>query len=237
MDFRPARVPLHRPGKTNTKADILSRRANYMQGKNDNEGVIMLKDKWFIQLWDDDSAINDIMIKISQALKRLRDPEIVKELGNLEGVARLFIDHVFRDHGFPIKVISNRGTQFVSQFMKELYEALGIKGNPSTAYHPQMDGQTEQVNQEVKEFLMIFVNNKQDDWSEWLPIAQFFHNDQQHLATKHSPFFLNYGRHPRKGIEPLPTFAVPTVESLLKNITEARSKASTALKEAAERMK
>ena len=92
--------------------------------------------------------------------------------------------------------------------MKELYEALGIKGNPSTAYHPQTDGQTERVNQEVKEFLTIFVNNKQDDWSEWLPIAQFCHNDRQHSATKHSPFFLNYGRHPRKGIEPLPNLTV-----------------------------
>ena len=154
-----------------------------------------------------------------------------------KGIAKLFISHVFRDHGFPIKVISDRGTQFVSQFIKELYKALGIKGNPSMAYHPQTDGQTERVNQEVKEFLTIFVNNKQDDWSEWLPIAQFCHNDRQHSATKHSPFFLNYRRHPRKGIEPLPNLTVPAVETLLKNMTSARDKASVALKEAAERMK
>ena len=121
--------------------------------------------------------------------------------------------------------------------MKELYGALGIKGNPSTAYHPQTDGQTECVNQEVKEFLTIFVNNKQDDWSEWLLIAQFCHNNRQHSATKHSPFFLNYGQHPRKGIELLPTFTVPAVETLLENIMNARDKASMALKEAAERMK
>ena len=72
----------HRPGRTNTKADILSRRADYAQGKNDNEGVVMLKDEWFIHLWDDDSAINDIMMKISHAPKNLRDPEIIKELQN-----------------------------------------------------------------------------------------------------------------------------------------------------------
>jgi hypothetical protein len=53
-----------------------------MQGKNDNKGVILLKDEWFIQLWDDDSTINDIMVKISQAPTGLRDPEIIKELGN-----------------------------------------------------------------------------------------------------------------------------------------------------------
>ena len=154
-----------------------------------------------------------------------------------KGIAKLFINHIFRDHRFPIKIISDRGTQFVSRFMKELYGALGIKGNLSTAYHPQTDGQTECVNQEVKEFLTIFVNNKQDDWSEWLPIAQFCHNDQQHSATKYSPFFLNYRRHPRKGIELLPTSTVPAVETLLENIMNAQDKASTVLKEAAERMK
>ena len=121
--------------------------------------------------------------------------------------------------------------------MKELYEALGIKGNPCTAYHPQTDGQMEHVNQEVKEFLTIFINNKQDDWSKWLPIAQFCHNDHQHSATKHSPFFLNYGQHPRKGIKLLPTFTVLTVEGFLQNITDAQNKALIALKEAAERMK
>ena len=56
-----------------------------MQGKNDNEGIIMLQDKWFICLWDNDSAINNIMTKISQAPKNLRDPEIVKELENPNG--------------------------------------------------------------------------------------------------------------------------------------------------------
>ena len=154
-----------------------------------------------------------------------------------KGIAWLFINHVFQDHRFPIKVISDRGTQFISQFMKELYEVLGIKGNPSTAYHPQTDGQTECVNQEVKEFLTIFINNKQDDWSEWLPITQFCHNDQQHSATKHSPFFLNCRQHPRKGIEPLSTFTVLMVESFLQNITDAWDNASIAVKEAVERMK
>ena len=86
--------------------------------------------------------------------------------------------------------------------MKELFEVLKIKGNPSTAYHPQTDGQTERVNQEVKEFLAMFVNDRQDDWSKWLALAQFCHNDREHSATKYSPFFLNYGYHLRKGIEP-----------------------------------
>ena len=60
-----------------------------------------------------------------------------------KGIATLYRDRVFSEHGLPKKVISDRGPQFVSKFMKELYETMGIKGNPSTAYHPQTDGQTE----------------------------------------------------------------------------------------------
>ena len=95
--------------------------------------------------------------------------------------------------------------------MKELYETLGIKGNPSTAYHPQTDRQTEQVNQSVKEFLTMFVNDKQDDWSDWLVVAQFCHNDRKHSATTYSPFFLTYGYHPNKGLEPNREYTVEAV--------------------------
>ncbi|KAF8656401.1 hypothetical protein AX14_008067 [Amanita brunnescens Koide BX004] len=86
---------------------------------------------------------------------------------------QMWLDH---DHGFPLNVISDRGIQFVSQFSKELYQALGIKGNPSFAYHPQTGGETKWVNQYLKEFVMMFINDKQDNWSEWLPITQFCHN-------------------------------------------------------------
>ena len=129
-----------------------------------------------------------------------------------KGVATLYRDRVFMEHGILEKVISDQGSQFVSKFMKELFKVLKIKGNPSTAYHPQTDGQTERVKQEVKEFLTMFVNDRQDDWSEWLALAQFCHNDREHSTTKHSPFFLNYGYHPRKGIEPKKEYKVEAVK-------------------------
>ncbi len=85
--------------------------------------------------------------------------------------------------------------------MKGLYQQIGIKANPSTAYHPQTDGQTERVNQELEEYLRMYVNEKQNDWVDWLPIAQFCHNDRQHSATGFSPFMITTGRNPFKGIE------------------------------------
>ena len=117
----------------------------------------------------------------------------------------------------------------MSKFMKELYKILGIKGNPSTAYHPQTDRQTEQVNQEVKEFLTIFVNKKQDNWSNWLSMAQFCHNDRKHSATNHSPFHLMYGYHPRKGLKPKQEYWVEAVGEFVERITEARKSTKEAL--------
>jgi len=61
--------------------------------------------------------------------------------------------------------------------MKKLCSRLKIKQNPSTAYHPQTDGQTKRVNQEVKQYLCLYVSYQQDDWSEYLPLAKFAHNN------------------------------------------------------------
>jgi transposase InsO family protein len=80
--------------------------------------------------------------------------------------------------------------------MRELYKLLQVEGNLSTAYHPQMDGQTERVNWEVKKYLRTFINYRQDDWADWLPLAEFAYNNAIHEATGQTPFFLNKGRHP-----------------------------------------
>ncbi|EEB89021.1 hypothetical protein MPER_12937, partial [Moniliophthora perniciosa FA553] len=72
---------------------------------------------------------------------------------NAEGAARLYLKDVWKHHGLPVNMISDRGTQFVAEFTRELYRLLGIKVAASTAYHPQTDGQTEWVNQELEEYL------------------------------------------------------------------------------------
>jgi len=94
-----------------------------------------------------------------------------------QGVAKISWDRVFKDIGLPRKVISNRAPQFVSRFMKELCSQLGVERNSSTAYHPQTNGQTERVNQELEEYLRLYCNYKQNDWAEWLLIAEFSYNN------------------------------------------------------------
>jgi transposase InsO family protein len=80
-----------------------------------------------------------------------------------EQTAELFFRKVWHHHGLPDAVISDRGPQFVVAFTRELYCLLGIKLSTTTAYHPQSDGQTEWVNQEMEQFLRSFVNEMQND--------------------------------------------------------------------------
>jgi len=80
-----------------------------------------------------------------------------------EGAAKLFLHQVWKLHSLPKCVISDRRPQFVARFTKELYRLLGIKLVSSTAWHPQTDGQTEHVNQELDQYLRLFVNERQDN--------------------------------------------------------------------------
>ncbi|GLB34315.1 putative retrotransposable element tf2 155 kda protein type 1-like [Lyophyllum shimeji] len=120
------------------------------------------------------------------------------------GAANLYRKHVWKLHGLPDAFVSDRGPQFVAEFTRELYRLLGIKLSTSTAYHPQSDGQTERVNQELEQYLRVFCNERQDDWDDLLPEAEFQYNNHVHSATKFTPFMLDTGRNPRMGFEPRP---------------------------------
>ena len=158
------------------------------------------------------------------------------ELSSL-GWAKLYRDHVYAYHGLSDKIISDRGPQFVSKFIKDLYGLLGIETNPSTAYHPQTDGQTERINQEIEQYLRIFVNHRQTDWPEWLPLATFSYNDKIHSSTGFTPFYLNKGEHPRKGTEPRFEPQNEAAADFVQQMKDIQEEASASLAIAQEQMK
>jgi len=108
-----------------------------------------------------------------------------------EGAARLFLHQVWKLHSLLKCVISDHEPQFVARFTKELYCLLEIKLASSTAWHPQTNRQTERVNQELDQYLCLFVNERQDDWYDLLPMAEFQHNNHVHSATQQPPFLLD----------------------------------------------
>ncbi len=117
-------------------------------------------------------------------------------------VARLFLHHVWKHHGLPDSIVSDRGSQFVSAFWDELTQQLKIKARLSTAFHPESDGQTERMNSIMEQYLRSYVSYLQDDWVDWLPMAEFTANNSTSESTRMSPFLANYGQHPRLGFEP-----------------------------------
>lgn len=113
-----------------------------------------------------------------------------------------FLNNVWKLHSLPLNVLSDQGPQFVAEFMRELYCLLGIKLSASTAYHLQSNGQTKQVNQELEQYIRLFVSERQDDWDELLPLGEFQYNNHVHASTQHTLFLLDTGRIPQMGFEP-----------------------------------
>jgi len=90
----------------------------------------------------------------------------ITEKTSAEGLARLFRDNVWKLHSLPESIISDRGLQFAAGLMRELNEMLGIRSKLSTVFHPQTDGQTERINQELEQYLRIFIDHRQEQWPE-----------------------------------------------------------------------
>ena len=114
--------------------------------------------------------------------------------------AKLYLFHVWKDHGLPRTIISDRSPQFALQVMTDLCKRLSITPKLSTVHHLQTDSQTKVMNQEVQQYLCLFCAEEQDCWSEWLGLTQFAINNHQHLATKFSPFQLTHTYTPCMGI-------------------------------------
>ena len=118
---------------------------------------------------------------------------------SLEGITKICRDDIWKLHGIPRKILSNQGPQFALKFMEEFTKALETKRQLLIAYHPQTDGQTERINQEIGMFLQYYVNYQQDNWTDWLAAVEFQYNDKKHAATGRTPFELYFERHPWKG--------------------------------------
>jgi transposase InsO family protein len=148
-----------------------------------------------------------------------------------EEVARLFRDHAFPYTGIPKRIISDRDTRFTSQFFKELCAQLEIKQNMSSAYHPQTDGQSERTNQTVETILRIFCNHQQNNWADWLKVAQYMINSRPSSTTKKPPYELWMGFIPRTH-QPTRIGNVPTIEERKSQLLEARKSAQEAISKA-----
>ena len=138
-----------------------------------------------------------------------------KKTVTAEGIAAIIFRKLYSRFGLFDKVISDRGPQFAARFAKELGRILGYELALSTAYHPQTDGETERVNQEVETYLRIFCGNSPSDWAEHIPMAEFVHNIRPHSVTNKSPFSLILGYKPQALPDLVKSSSLPAVEERL----------------------
>ncbi|KAE8982839.1 hypothetical protein PF011_g21449 [Phytophthora fragariae] len=110
--------------------------------------------------------------------------------------AELFLDLVFRHHGLPESIVSDRDPRFASAFWTRLFALLGTRLLMSTAAHPETDGQTERVNRVLEDVLRSYATSFAS-WCSFLPMAEFALNNSTHASTGLTPCFVNNARHPR----------------------------------------
>jgi Integrase zinc binding domain/RNase H-like domain found in reverse transcriptase len=115
---------------------------------------------------------------------------------NALNAAQLYTKHVFPYYGVPKKIISDQDPCFTAQLARELCCLLDIRQNISTAYHPQTDRQSERSNQWLEQYVRIYTNYQQTDWTAWLPLVQYVHNSWTSSMTKRTPFDLLMGYTP-----------------------------------------
>jgi hypothetical protein len=149
-----------------------------------------------------------------------------------EEVAALYFRAVFRHHGLPTSLVSDRDSKFTSEFWLELQKALHTHLNMSSAGHAQTDGQTERANRTVIEMLRAYVDPHQDNWDEFLVALEFAYNNSINATTGQTPFLLNTGQHPHTplslSVPPLHPPPKP-VARFLSEIREHLSRARSAI--------
>jgi hypothetical protein len=128
-------------------------------------------------------------------------------------VAMVYMDNVFKLHGFPEALISDRDRVFTSNVWQQLFKLTKIELRMSTAYHPQSDGQTERVNQCLEAYLRCFVHACPTQWQKWLALAEFWYNTSYHTSLNTTPFEVLYGQQPRHlGIDVIESCVVPDLQ-------------------------
>lgn len=129
-----------------------------------------------------------------------------REATDAEEFAYVFNRNIVSVHGLPVEILTDRGPPFTSKFWQALMAQLGLNHRLTTAFRPQVDGQTERTNQILEQYLRCYINYEQNDWVEKLPMAQLSYNTATHESTKLTPAFANFGftpdayHRPREGI-------------------------------------
>jgi len=155
----------------------------------------------FIEKLPSSSSFDTILVIVDCLLKQAIFVSTHNTITSAE-LACLFVIYVFSKHEVPFHVTSDCGSEFVSHFFHFLGTALDMRLHFTSGYHPEANGQVEWTNQMLEQYLCIYCNYQQDNWSKLLPLAEFAYNNTSNATTGVSPFFTNKGYHPNLSVYP-----------------------------------
>jgi len=179
---------------------------------------------------------NSILVVVDRLTKMVHFIPTM-ERTSAKGLTRLFRDNVWKLYRLLQSIISNRGPQFMVELIRELNRMLGIKNKMLIVFYPQTDGQTKRVNQELEQYLRMFIDHRQEQWLDWLGTAEFTYNNKAHLSTKTLLFKANYGQDPRIEFEERKKRKYEGAEKFVMKIKEIQKEAKVALGKTQEEMK
>jgi transposase InsO family protein len=145
-----------------------------------------------------------------------------------EGAGQLLLDNLYKQFGLPDEMLSDRGPQFSAKAFHKLLKLLEFKSNLTTAYHPQTDGTTERVNQEIEAYLLIYCSAHPTEWKNSLSMLEFTHNNQRHADRIHTSFELINGKGPVEIPTTFKNTKFPSVAKKIKNLVTSREEALAA---------
>eukprot|EP01116_Phalansterium_solitarium_P002845 TRINITY_DN1315_c0_g1_i11.p1 TRINITY_DN1315_c0_g1~~TRINITY_DN1315_c0_g1_i11.p1 ORF type:complete len:1297 (+),score=256.42 TRINITY_DN1315_c0_g1_i11:351-3893(+) len=142
------------------------------------------------------SAGFDAIVTFTDRLSKMVHFAPTVTTATAKDLATIFVNNVFRLHGMPRSIVSDRDSRFTGNFWEELMSLLGTKLAMSSAHHPQSDGQSERTNRTLEEALRSYISYDMSNWVQLLPLIEFAVNNAQQSSTGESPFFVNCGQHP-----------------------------------------
>ena len=159
------------------------------------------------------------------------------EKTSADRVVRLFQDNIWKLYSLPESIITDKGAQFVVEMMEELNNILEIDTKLSMVYHPQTDRQIEKINQNLEQYLRMFINHRQEQWPNWLVIVEFVYNNKVQTSTKVLLFKANNGQDLHMGFEMRKKGKFEKAAEFATRIKKVHKKAEVVLRKSQEKIR
>ena len=147
---------------------------------------------------------------------------------DMDGIGDLLHENIYKRFGLPDKTLLDRGPQFAAKAFQAMPKQLGITSVLSTAYHPQTNGTTEWVNQEIKTYLAIYCHSHPETWKISILTLKFTHNNRRHADRPKTPFKLIMGESPKTIPKVFKSTKFPSIDEKIKQMMTDREEALVA---------